>query len=59
MPCLVLSGPFMNVSQLRTSTPLFKAYEEVYNKLEALCPAFHRSEQVMAIPCYTKTIFSD
>lgn len=42
----ILNGPASNVIQLRTTTPLFKAYEEVYSNLETkMCPAFYRSEE--------------
>ena len=41
----ILAGSSKDVVQLRTTTPLFRAYEEVYNKLEAVCPAFYKSEQ--------------
>ena len=44
---VVLSGPPANVVQLRTTTPLFRAYEEVYNNLESkMCPSFYKSEEV-------------
>jgi len=33
------------VVKLRTTTPLFGAYEEIYTNLESMCPAFHKSEQ--------------
>ena len=42
----VLSQGPDKITELRTTTPLFKAYEEIYNNLEALSPAFHKSEQV-------------
>lgn len=42
----VLSLGASEITQLRTTTPLFKAYEEIYNNLEAMNPAFHKSEQV-------------
>ena len=42
----VLCGPASNVSKLRTTTPLFKAFEEIFNSLERFCPAFYKSEQV-------------
>ena len=41
----VLSGPPTDVVKLRTTTPLFGAYEEIYTNLESMCPAFHKSEQ--------------
>ena len=43
----VLNGPMCNVVQLRSTPPLFKAYEEVYSCLESkYCPAFFKSEEV-------------
>eukprot|EP00096_Caligus_rogercresseyi_P014667 TRINITY_DN7180_c0_g1_i1.p1 TRINITY_DN7180_c0_g1~~TRINITY_DN7180_c0_g1_i1.p1 ORF type:complete len:909 (+),score=283.90 TRINITY_DN7180_c0_g1_i1:93-2819(+) len=43
---LILMKPVASVLQLRTSPPLFKAYEEVYNYLELeMCPLFHKSEE--------------
>ena len=37
-----------NVVNLRTTTPLFKAYEEVYTILETkYCPSFFKSEEVV------------
>jgi hypothetical protein len=45
---LVLNGPMSNVVQLRTTPPLFKAYEEVYSNLESkYCPTFFKSEEVL------------
>jgi len=41
----VLSEDSTKVIKLRTTPPLFKAYEEVYNALEAACPDFYRSDQ--------------
>ena len=44
----ILDGPMSNVVQLRSTTPLFKAYEEVYSSLESkYCPAFFKSEEVI------------
>ena len=44
---VVLKGPPCDVVKLRTSTPLFRAYEEVYNNLESkMCPSFHKSKEV-------------
>ena len=38
---------FTEIQKLRTSPPLFRAYEQVYNYLEDnLCPRFHTSEEV-------------
>jgi hypothetical protein len=37
-----------NVVLLRSTPPLFKAYEEVYGILESkYCPSFFKSEEVM------------
>ena len=42
----ILEGPMSNVVQLRSTPPLFKAYEEVYSSLESkYCPAFFKSEE--------------
>jgi len=41
----ILSGPPTDVVMLRTTEPLFGAYEEIYTNLESMCPAFHKSEQ--------------
>merc|ERR1719461_2379296 len=42
----ILNGPMCNVVQLRSTPPLFKAYEEVYSCLESkYCPAFFKSEE--------------
>lgn len=44
----ILDGPMSNVVQLRSTPPLFKAYEEVYSSLESkYCPAFFKSEEVI------------
>ena len=46
-PISVLDGPMSNVVQLRSTPPLFKAYEEVYGILESkYCPSFFKSEEV-------------
>ena len=43
---IVLNGPETNVTQLRTTTPLFMAYEEVYSNLQTkMCPLFYKSEE--------------
>ncbi len=43
----VLDGPISDVVLLRTTTPLFQAYEEAFGQLESkACPAFHKSEEV-------------
>ncbi len=41
----VLSGPHRKVEKLRTTTPLFRAYEEVFVRLEKRCQVFFKSEQ--------------
>ncbi|XP_040583248.1 sorting nexin-14 isoform X6 [Lepeophtheirus salmonis] len=42
----VLMKPVADIVELRTTTPLFNAYEEVYNYLELeMCPSFHTSEE--------------
>lgn len=41
----VLCGPASNITKLRTTSPLFKAYEETFTTLESICPAFYKSEQ--------------
>ena len=47
---LVLNGPEANVTQLRTTTPLFMAYEEVYSNLQSnMCPLFYKSEEASKI----------
>ena len=38
---------FSDIQKLRTTPPLFRAYEQVYNNLEDnLCPQFHTSDEV-------------
>jgi len=42
----ILDGPMSNVVLLRSTPPLFKAYEEVYSILESkYCPSFFKSEE--------------
>jgi len=42
----ILDGPMSNVVLLRSTPPLFKAYEEVYGILESkYCPSFFKSEE--------------
>merc|ERR1719461_240474 len=42
----ILNGPMCNVVLLRSTPPLFKAYEEVYSILESkYCPSFFKSEE--------------
>jgi len=43
----VLQEPVENIVKLRTTPPLFQAYEYAYSLLEkALCPLFHESDDV-------------
>ena len=38
---------FLEIQRIRTTPPLFRAYEQVYNNLEDnLCPQFHTSDEV-------------
>ena len=38
---------FSEIQRIRTTPPLFRAYEQVYNNLEDnLCPQFHTSDEV-------------
>ena len=54
MKIVVLKKPESNVTELRTTTPLFKAYEEVYSNLEAkMCPLFYKSEEVSIDTCFS------
>ena len=44
---LALDGPMSDVVQLRSTPPLFKAYEEIYSSMESkYCPSFFKSEEV-------------
>jgi sorting nexin-14 len=44
---LVLQEPADNIVKLRTTPPLFQAYEYAYSLLEnSLCPLFHESDDV-------------
>lgn len=43
----VLQEPAENIVKLRTTPPLFQAYEYAYSLLEnSLCPLFHESDDV-------------
>ena len=43
----IINQGYKQVHKLRTSPPLFRAYEQVYNNLEDnLCPQFHNSDEV-------------
>ena len=45
------------IHKLRTSPPLFRAYEQVYNYLEEnLCPRFHTSEEYLQSVVGTRLI---
>ncbi|XP_023327510.1 sorting nexin-14 isoform X3 [Eurytemora carolleeae] len=44
----ILLGEFKDVEKLRTTPPLFRAYEQAYNNLEDnFCPDFHLSSQYL------------
>ena len=46
----IISQGHKEIQKLRTSPPLFRAYEQVYNNLEDnLCPQFHTSDEVSKI----------
>ena len=46
----VVDGDPMSVVKLRTSTPMFRAYEHVYNLLSyTFLPLFHQSEDVSVV----------
>ena len=48
--CAVSTGDWSNVCRLRTSTPLFQAYDHVYNLLEKIyCPLFYQSDMVSVL----------
>eukprot|EP00094_Tigriopus_californicus_P000393 TCALIF_00382-PA protein Name:"Similar to Snx14 Sorting nexin-14 (Mus musculus)" AED:0.14 eAED:0.14 QI:227/0.95/0.85/1/0.7/0.66/21/178/1109 len=51
---LILVGNKEDVLKLRTTTPLFQAYEAVYTNLVGLCPAFHKSVQFYSLLLGTK-----
>ena len=51
------NGP-ESITELRTTTPLFMAYEETYTKLEGLMPEFHRSEQYFTFLLGKRTVES-
>lgn len=49
---VIVEGPFQNVVKLRTSPPLFKAYEHAYNLLEkTFLPLFHQSDDYYRMLC--------
>ncbi|GAB1606612.1 sorting nexin-14-like isoform X2 [Argonauta hians] len=48
----IVDGPYQNVVKLRTSPPLFKAYEHAYNLLEkTFLPLFHQSDDYYTMLC--------
>jgi hypothetical protein len=56
----VLDGPICDVVLLRTTPPLFQAYEEAFRQLESkACPAFHKSEEVSPHIEYTPIHFGN
>ncbi|OWF54898.1 sorting nexin-14-like isoform X2 [Mizuhopecten yessoensis] len=53
----ILEGPPEQVIRLRTSTPLFKAYEHAYNLLEqTFIPLFHQSEEYYEMLCGSRVM---
>ncbi|XP_071449604.1 sorting nexin-14-like isoform X2 [Hetaerina americana] len=51
----VLAGPAEDIVKLRTTTPLYQAYEHAYSLLEnTLCPLFHQSEEYYIFLCGQK-----
>lgn len=47
---LVIAGPPENVVKLRTTTPLFRAYDHAYRLLEnTYCPMFLQSDRVSSL----------
>lgn len=48
----VLQEPVENIIKLRTTPPLFQAYEYAYSLLEnSLCPLFHESDDYFTLLC--------
>lgn len=48
----IIEGPPEDVLKLRTSTPMFRAYEHVYNLLSyTFLPMFHQSEYYYTVIC--------
>ena len=54
---------YSDIQKLRTTPPLFRAYEQVYNNLEDnLCPQFYTSDEVrysvtLVMPALLITVF--
>lgn len=56
----VLQEPAENIIKLRTTPPLFQAYEYAYSLLEnSLCPLFHESDDVSILMQKHYRIFSN
>jgi hypothetical protein len=56
----VLQEPAENIIKLRTTPPLFQAYEYAYSLLEnSLCPLFHESDDVSNLMQKHYSIFSN
>lgn len=48
----MLNGGAENITRLRTSTPLFQAYEVTYTLLEeTYLPLFHQSDEFFPLIC--------
>ncbi|XP_006816273.2 sorting nexin-14-like [Saccoglossus kowalevskii] len=48
----IAEGPYKEVTRLRTSDALFRAYEHAYNLLEnTFCPLFHQSDAYYTMLC--------
>jgi len=46
----IINQGHKNIQKLRTTPPLFRAYEQVYNNLEDnLCPQFHTSDEYLGL----------
>lgn len=48
----VIYGPVEDIVKLRTTSPLFRAYDHAYNLLEnTFCPLFHQSDRYYNLLC--------
>merc|ERR1719320_197282 len=46
----IINQGHKNIQKLRTTPPLFRAYEQVYNNLQDnLCPQFHKSDEYLGL----------
>jgi len=46
----IINQGYKNIQKLRTTPPLFRAYEQVYNNLQDnLCPQFHKSDEYLGL----------